>query len=118
MDSCTDWLRRNMEWQKERGLLEHYNVITEYRNLLEECEELMEADSVHEQVDAYADIIVFATAALMKLGYRVNDVMHEVMTELESRTGSIDDSGKWQKDKGVEVYKADYSKCKRGTPHR
>ena len=68
-------------------------------------------------IDAYCDIIVFATGALLKLGVDPECAMEETLKEIESRTGSIID-GKFQKDTSEEAkskwYKADYDKCIKG----
>lgn len=68
----------------------------------------------HEQVDAFADVIVFAVGAIAKLGYNPESVLEEVSKEINSRTGTIID-GKFTKDKSVEAkalwYKANFSSC-------
>lgn len=63
-----------------------------------------------EVVDAFADIIVYATGAIAKNGYDPKKVINEVLKEIESRTGKIID-GKFVKDTDVKMYKADFSKC-------
>lgn len=72
-------------------------------------------DPEHCAVDAYADIIVFAVGAIMKLGYDPQRVIKEVGKEINSRIGEIVD-GKFQKDTSdkakAEWYKADYSQAK------
>ncbi|MBT8349171.1 MAG: hypothetical protein HKP62_06985 [Sulfurovum sp.] len=64
-----------------------------------------------EQVDAYADICVFAIGAMLKLGYDPEKALLEVGKEINSRTGRIVD-GKFEKDLSEEAiakhYKADY----------
>jgi predicted HAD superfamily Cof-like phosphohydrolase len=65
-----------------------------------------------EIVDAFADIIVFATGSIAKLGYNPEKVMDEVLKEIESRTGKMID-GKFVKDPNPEMYKADFSKAKK-----
>lgn len=66
------------------------------------------------KVDAFADIIVFAVGAIMKLGYDPTCVLKEVALEINSRHGSIVD-GKFQKDTSPEAkakwYKADFTWC-------
>jgi hypothetical protein len=68
-----------------------------------------------DQVDAFADITVFATGDIMKLGYNPEKVLCEVGKEINSRTGEIV-NGKFQKYKTPEAmalwYKADFSDCK------
>ena len=64
-----------------------------------------------EQCDAYADIIVFAIGAIMKLGYDPEKALIEVGKEINSRVGTMVD-GKFEKDlsEGAKAnwYKADY----------
>lgn len=64
-----------------------------------------------EQVDAYADICVFAIGAMLKLGYDPEKALIEVGKEINSRVGKIVD-GKFEKDLSEEAvakhYKADY----------
>jgi len=62
-------------------------------------------------VDAFADIIVFATGAIYKLGYDTDKVMKEVQKELDDRTGKLVD-GKFIKDKKETRYIADFTDCK------
>lgn len=68
-----------------------------------------------EEVDAYADIIVFAIGAITKLGYDAEEVLYEVGREINSRTGKII-NGKFTKDKSPEAmekwYKANFKDCK------
>ncbi len=63
-------------------------------------------------LDAWADIIVFATGAIAKLGYDPSKVMEEVYKEINSRTGKMVD-GKFVKDTDAILYQADFSNCKR-----
>ena len=76
---------------------------------------LVIAPSVEDQVDAFADVIVFACGALTKLGYDPEKTLVEVGKEINSREGSMID-GKFTKDKSPEArkkwIKADFSKCK------
>jgi len=66
-------------------------------------------------VDAYCDIITFATGALLKLGHNPEIAIAECGKEINSRVGSMVD-GKFEKDLSDEAkanwYKADYSKSK------
>ena len=69
--------------------------------------------SNHEQVDAFADIITFATGAILKLGHDPLIAIKECGKEVNSRVGSMVD-GKFEKDLSEAAkanwYKADYSK--------
>lgn len=68
-----------------------------------------------ECVDAYCDIITFATGAILKLGYEPEKAIAECGKEINSRVGSMVD-GKFEKDLSPEAqanwYKANYSKAK------
>jgi hypothetical protein len=68
-----------------------------------------------DQVDAFADVIVFATGAILKLGHNPITAIAECGKEINSRVGSMVD-GKFEKDKSEKAksnwYKADYSKSK------
>jgi hypothetical protein len=68
---------------------------------------------VHDQVDAFADIITFATGAILKLGHNPIIAISECGKEINSRVGSMVD-GKFEKDLTDEAkanwYKADYNK--------
>ena len=67
----------------------------------------------HERVDAFADIITFATGAILKLGHDPLIAIEECGKEINSRVGTMVD-GKFEKDLSEEAkanwYKADYSK--------
>jgi len=129
-----DWFQRVLEWNKERNLLAlgfnheqetsfiveellestgNYNSETARDLAKEKAVELVgDTDTEPEKiVDAFADIIVFATGAIAKLGYEPSAVMEEVYKEINSRTGKIVD-GKFVKDKDVVPYQADFSQCK------
>ena len=68
-----------------------------------------------DEVDAYADIIVFSLGIILKLGFDPVEVLKEVSKEVNSREGKIID-GKFQKDTSKRAkakwYKADYEKCR------
>lgn len=67
-----------------------------------------------ESVDAYCDMITFATGAILKLGYNPELAIVECGKEINSRIGSMVD-GKFEKDLSPEAkanwYKADYSQA-------
>jgi len=69
-----------------------------------------------DRVDAYADIIVFAIGAIMKLGYSPEKVLVEVAREINSREGEMI-NGKFEKfldeESKTKWYKADYKQCKK-----
>lgn len=109
------------EWNKERLLLDKkYNHKAEYNMLDEELGEFIlghAMKSEHEMVDALADIIVIAAGSIYKLGYDTDKVMVEVLKEINSRSGVINENtGKWEKDISLEAqskwHKADFRDCK------
>ena len=83
------WIKSIYDWNKERGLLENFNKKNEANMLQEEIDELKSASTEHDIVDALADIIVIAIGSLLKLKYKPNDVMYEVLKEINSRVGTI-----------------------------
>lgn len=125
------------KWNEERGLLktpEQYNHKNEVSFIVEELiEGTKDVESIKARklakiftwfilrvpgvqstrtmmVDAFADIIVFATGAIYKLGYNTDKVMKEVQKELDDRTGKMID-GKFIKDKKENRYIADFTEC-------
>ena len=127
-------LKRIIDWNNQRGLIEKgFNQKNEVSFIVEEllestgkydslsarekAEEITveilkgeENQNKEEIIDAFADIIVFATGAIGKLGYDPEIVMDEVLKEIESRTGKMID-GKFVKDLDAKMYKADFSKA-------
>lgn len=131
--------QRIVQWNSERGLIktpEDVNIEIEISFIIEEliemvsplqseeCREIakglaanimsyanlpLDASNV---VDAAGDIKVFATGLIRKMGYDPDAAMEEVLKEIESRKGSIQD-GKFVKDKSPEAqanwYKADFN---------
>ncbi len=121
-------------WNKERGLLEEgFNYKKEVSFIAEELlestgkynsinarekaelltQEIASSESKDKEViaDAFADIIVFATGALAKLGYNPSKIMDEVYKEIDSRKGKLIE-GKFVKDTNVIPYKANFEICK------
>lgn len=130
-----DFFTRVVAWNTERGLIaKGFNHKKEASFIIEELlESTGEHDSVSSRaeaealaenmvtsevptqpekaVDAFADIIVFATGAIAKLGYDPSKVMDEVYKEINSRTGTLID-GKFVKDATVKPYEADLAACR------
>ena len=123
-----------VKWNNERGLIEKgFNHSKEVSFIIEELlestgkydslsarekseiisKEIVVSDDVNKEkiIDAFADIIVFATGAIAKNGYNPDKVMEEVCKEIDSRKGKLID-GKFVKDKDVEMYKPDFEGCK------
>jgi predicted HAD superfamily Cof-like phosphohydrolase len=128
-------LKKIVDWNNERGLIEkgfnHKNEISfiieellestgKYDSITAREESIRIAETItnnedvnkEEIVDAFADIIVFATGAIAKVGYDPDKVMNEVFKEIDSRKGKMID-GKFVKDLDVEMYKSDFSICKK-----
>jgi hypothetical protein len=127
-------LQRIVSWNKERNLLaigfDHkkeasfifeevlestgqYDSASARERALVLAEEVVGDGQVNPEtvLDAWADIIVFATGAIAKLGYDPDIVMEEVYKEINSRTGTLID-GKFIKDKDVVPYKACFTDAK------
>jgi hypothetical protein len=130
--------KRILDWNLERNLIKTPNIKKEISFIIEECIEMVSnlnseearpaAEEIAEMimalgdgkmnpervVDAACDIKVFASGLINKIGYDGDLAMNEVLQEIESRTGSLQD-GKYTKDKSAEAqakwYKADFSKA-------
>lgn len=139
IENTKEQLEKIVEWNKERKLDEQdFKAEVEVVNVLEELVEIYnfqseEARNIAKKiyinyfenvsltenkeniVDAFMDIIVFATGAVLKLGYNPKIALDEVIKEISSRKGEIID-GKFIKDKSPEAkakwYKADFKKAK------
>ena len=129
-----------VEWNEQRNLLQKINIENEMSFIAEEMiegvwdikseEARKEAKNMvkhlfelgndttnrwmpatdEASVDAFADMIVFATGAIAKMGYNPDKVMKEVLKEINSRTGKLVD-GKFVKDPDAVRYTADFSNC-------
>ncbi|MCI5051311.1 MAG: hypothetical protein MRY57_03310 [Candidatus Pacebacteria bacterium] len=129
-----DMFEKIVAWNQERGLIEkgfnhekeasfiieellESTGVIESEEAREESEEISEKVITHTPldktiiVDALADIIVYATGGIAKLGYNPSKVMDEVYKEINSRTGKLID-GKFVKDPNVKKYEADFTICK------
>ena len=155
-------------WNKERGLLLNPpSFRLELSLLLEEISEYYRTSDIEQEVDALADMTVFAFGWLAKLndktrdiildpenfieddiiglvydisrfydcglrddaidatyklivnalngvfnrGYHPTIIMEEVVKHIESRVGSIDENGKWVKDKTAIVYQPNFKRA-------
>ncbi len=124
-----------IQWNKERGLLDkpfnhqrevsfiveellestgNHDSITAREKAEEIATEIVSPDYFDEEkvIDAFADIIVYATGVIAKLGYDPDKVMEEVYKEIDSRKGKLI-NGKFVKDPDAPRYHADFSHCKR-----
>ena len=125
-------LGKIVDWNKERKLNEQtfklkeeisfiieellestgeYKSIDARSKALELVKTFKDNDNDEEIIDAFGDIIVFATGTILKLGYDPDKVMEEIFKEIDSRKGKIID-GKFVKDPLIMPYKADLKKCK------
>ena len=104
--------KRIIRWNKDRNIPKVFDSEKEYKMILSELKELEFAETISDEVDAFCDIMVFATGALWKLGYDPDKAMVETLKEIESRGGSFNTkTGKWQKEITGKEYKADFMKC-------
>ncbi len=129
-----DMFEKLVEWNKNRNLLAlgfdhvkessfileellestgNYNSESARERALQYAKEIVGESEPNDEavLDAWSDMIVFATGAIAKLGYDPSKVMDEVYKEINSRTGQLIE-GKFVKDKDVIPYKADFSGCK------
>jgi len=105
-------LNRIVKWNKERKIPHIYNKEKEAAHIAEEMSELLRANTYEDEIDAFADIIVYATGAIWKAGYDPEKIMEEVLKHIESRKGCWDEKiGKWVKEPS-EVYETSFQKCK------
>ncbi len=134
-------LSRIVSWNKERQLIKKPEIVNETSFIIEELLEMQTAmkseearevaktlaEDIREMsagyqptpnqvIDAAADIIVFATGIIAKMGFDPDMVMAEVQKEIDSRVGDLDETGKWVKDSSPEAkakrYKASFRKCR------
>ena len=104
---CNLW-----KWRKKKGLdLVQYDKAKQAANIAEELSELLLASNIEEEIDAFADIIIYSINAIEIAGYGARQVLDEVIKEIESRDGKIID-GKFYKESNK--YKAKIGDCKYG----
>jgi hypothetical protein len=103
----------------DRGLTT-FNASVEYDMIFTELQELLTGaaeEKENDMVDSLCSIMVAATGALDKLGYKPEIALLELVKEISSCKGSIDPiSGKWHKDMNQyppTLYVADYAIAKR-----
>ncbi|MCI4438040.1 MAG: hypothetical protein JHC33_14640 [Ignisphaera sp.] len=66
--------------------------------------------TIEEKIDALCDMNVFSDGFIWRYGYDPSIAMDETLKEIESRTGSMSEEGKWIKSDAT--YAADYSVAK------
>lgn len=130
----TSWFAAVKRWNEERGLdklpYAHRKNISfiieeileangeqtseDLRQRAEHVAEAMVVENPPDEelvVDSYADILVYTTGSLIRMGYDPELVAKEVLKAISSRTGKIID-GKFVKDPDAVRYEPDYSLCR------
>ena len=103
--------KRIVKWNEERQIPKEYIKEKEVAHISEEVTEILRANTIEDNVDGFADIIVYATGAIMKMGYNPDEIMDEVLKHIESRKGSYNHSiNKWVKKKS-KVYQPNFNRC-------
>jgi NTP pyrophosphatase (non-canonical NTP hydrolase) len=108
-----------IKFNEDRNLVKEFTIENEYNMLAEELEEMATAiatEDEYELADSLSDIIVVAVGTLYKLGYQPELALKQTVKEILSRKGSLDENGKFQKDRDQDpatLYKADYNLAKR-----
>ena len=127
-----DFFEKIVQWNEERNLLVkefdyknemsfiveeilestgQYDSISSRDKAKEIVQDMLSSEGSKEQiVDSLADIIVYSTGAIRKLGYNPSKVMDEVFKEIDSRKGTIID-GKFVKDPNIKPYTANFDAC-------
>lgn len=62
--------------------------------------------------DLLVQLIDLCLTGMLTLGFEPNIVMEEVLLHIESRKGSVGDSGKWEKDTSVTPYVQQFDRAK------
>lgn len=103
--------RKLRKWREKRGLnYLVYNSTRQAANIAEELTELLVSPTINDEMDAFADLIIYSINAIEIAGYDARLVLNEVIKEIDSRDGEIIDN-KFQKDSST--YKAKIGECKR-----
>lgn len=111
----TEIFDRLKTWREDRNIhLNEYNKTIHSGFIAEELTELIKSNTTHDEMDAFCDLIVFSINAIESAGYDAEVCMGEVLTEIESRQGSIV-NGKFEKYRDEDHtnlwYKADFDKA-------
>ncbi len=91
-------------WASQRGLIPVFKkdqIRSQFIKLIEEIGEFSKAllDQNHQKVkDAIGDCIVVLTVLSYQLGYNLGEIMDDVLSEIEQRTGTLRE-GVFVKDK-------------------
>lgn len=94
-------------------VLDSFNSFVSYVSLYEK--DYYSEPTDHTEVDAFCDIIEYATGGILKKGYNPVVSLDEMAKEINSRVGTFK-NGKFTKDKSIEAqanwYKADFTKAR------
>ena len=94
-------------------VLDSFNSFVSYVSLYEK--DYYSEPTDHTEVDAFCDIIEYATGGILKKRYNPIVTLDEMAKEINSRVG-IFKNGKFTKDKSIEAqakwYKADFTKAR------
>ena len=106
------------QWRETKGIIKpigHPNFQTAVELEIDEYTEACRANNQHEKIDAINDILIFCLNELALEGYAAELTLKETIKEISSRKGSLDETGRFNKDKNQpdsELYKANFSHCK------
>lgn len=94
-------------------VLDSFNSFVSYVSLYEK--DYYSEPTDHTEVDAFCDIIEYATGGILKKRYNPVITLAEMAKEINSRVGTFK-NGKFTKDKSIEAqakwYKADFTKAR------
>ena len=94
-------------------VLDSFNSFVSYVSLYEK--DYYSEPTDHTEVDAFCDIIEYATGGILKKRYNPIITLDEMAKEINSRVGKFK-NGKFTKDKSIEAqakwYKADFTKAR------
>lgn len=94
-------------------VLDSFNSFVSYVSMYEK--DYYSEPTDHTEVDAFCDIIEYATGGILKKGYNPVVSLDEMAKEINSRVGTFK-NGKFTKDKSIEAqakwYKADFTKAR------
>lgn len=94
-------------------VLDSFNSFVSYVSLYEK--DYYSEPTDHTEVDAFCDIIEYATGGILKKRYNPVITLAEMAKEINSRAGTFK-NGKFTKDKSIEAqakwYKADFTKAR------
>ena len=70
------------------------------------------ADENIQYTDYILQLISMCYSGIRQLNFNPDLLMDEVLKHIESRTGSINEDGKWQKDSDITPYKVNFESCR------